>query len=177
MPGEQRHEDRYLWEALSHEGLLVRVIRKYLHNDSDVEEILGDTYVKLLEAGSDKQQDVRSVPAFAVAIASRLAIDRLRREKSCVIDSQRDTALPGVIDDRPPLEMTLDRERTLARLEAAIQSFSPACQRVLRLRWFRGLKVREIAVELGISENGVKYHLKKANKAFPNILFLLEKLP
>ena len=172
MSRVQRYEDRYLWEALNFEGLLRRVIKRYVDNDSDVEELLSETYERLVEVGSNKEHVVvQSVRTFAVSIAYHLAVDWLRQKKRCPIDPEGLKKILEWADGQAPLDETLDRELTMARLKKALHTFSPQCQQVLWLRWVADLTIPEIAERLGIGENGVKYHLRKAAKAFPGVLF------
>lgn len=47
----------------------------------------------------------------------------------------------------------------MQRINRAWRELPPKCQQVLRLRWREGLRVKEICVEMGLSQGMVKKYL------------------
>lgn len=72
-------------------------------------------------------------------------------------------------------EARLDREIPKKVKEGA--EFTPAQAEIVRLRVERGLEVKEIAKELGITLAGVYDHIKRIRKKDPNITFYSTKKP
>lgn len=63
--------------------------------------------------------------------------------------------------DDYPLGRLLSEELE-KEVQAAIERLPQDCQKVFRMSRFQGMKYQEIALELGISVNTVKYHIKRA---------------
>ena len=68
-------EERYLVQALEFESVLRACLYRYARNISDVEELLQETYARLLTAGASGEPEVRSVRAFSLTVARNVAFD------------------------------------------------------------------------------------------------------
>ena len=68
-----------------------------------------------------------------------------------------------MIDANP--EHTIDRERTFSGVYSMIQTLSPRQREVLILRYYEGLKIKEIAEIVKTSEGTVKSRLHYATEA------------
>ena len=69
----------------------------------------------------------------------------------------------SMIDANP--EHTIDRERTFSGVYSMIQTLSPRQREVLILRYYEGLKIKEIAEIVKTSEGTVKSRLHYATEA------------
>src|ERR1700749_2673602 len=79
-------EERYLVQALEFESVLRACLYRYARNTSDVEELLQETYARLLTAGSSNEPEVRSVRAFSLTVARNVAFDWLRHKQVVPIE-------------------------------------------------------------------------------------------
>ena len=65
------------------------------------------------------------------------------------------------IENKHPLESLLEQELE-NKINSIINELSPECRAVFKMSRFDGMKYEEIASELNISVNPVKYHMKNA---------------
>jgi tetratricopeptide (TPR) repeat protein len=94
--------DRYLLEALESEGLLRAYLFRYVRNPADVDELLHETYARLLVANPSGGAEVRSVRALALTIARNVALDHLRH-RDVVLHARADPRAHGEAQMLRPL--------------------------------------------------------------------------
>ena len=166
-----RNEERYLLQALEFEGALRACLYRYTHNKSDVEELLQETYARLITAGASDDPEVRSVRAFSLTIARNVAFDHLRHQQSVPIELVADLETLNVRDEAGQLDEIVNSHQELALLVEAIQELPDRCRQVFTLRKVYGYSQREIAARLAISENTVEQHLSRAARRCAQALF------
>ena len=171
VPQVARNEERYLLQALDFEGVLRACLYRYTRNNSDVEELLQETYARLLTAGSGKEPEVRSVRAFALTIARNVAFDWLRHKQVVPIELVADMEALDVLDEGEQVDEIVNGHQELAMLVKAIQDLPDRCRQVFTLRKVYGYSQKEIAARLQISENTVEQHLTKAARRCAQALF------
>jgi RNA polymerase sigma factor (sigma-70 family) len=154
-----REEDRGFWA-----DVLAR-IRRRTRSDDDAEDLLHSAYLRLFAYRAENE--VRQPVAFLVQTAANLAVDRHRQGK-------RISGLPietfnGNLEDNSPLqdEVLAARER-LRRVQAGLEKLPPRTRQVFVMHKVQGMKLREIAATLGITQSAVEKHVAKA------VLFLTE---
>jgi RNA polymerase sigma-70 factor, ECF subfamily len=101
--------------------------------------------------GRRRRRDKRRAP--------EVSIDEAREAQ----DASEGVAWEPVARDRLPPREIFERERWAA-LEASVRALPPQMRQVLRLRIVQDLKLREVAVVLGISVDTVKSHLFQARQ-------------
>lgn len=138
-------------------------LRAYLHGlvgASDVDDLIQDTYVRVLRARAAGA--VASPRGLLFATARNAARDLFRRRAVAnpvpiaEIDGSR------VFDEAPGVAETVSRRQENDLLAAAIAELPPRCREILVLRKFENLSHREIAQRLGIAEHTVEAQLTKA---------------
>jgi len=166
-----KSEERYLLQALEFEGVLRACLYRYTRNNSDVEELLQETYARLLTAAASGEPEVRSVRAFALTVARNVAFDWLRHKQIVPIELVADMEALDVLDEGEQVEEIVNSHQELAMLVKAIQDLPERCRQVFTLRKVYGYSQKEIASRLGISENTVEQHLTKAARRCAQSLF------
>jgi RNA polymerase sigma factor (sigma-70 family) len=157
-----RMEDRYLVASLEFEGVLRACLYRYARNVADVDELLQETYEHLLAAGAaPEREEVRSIRAFALTVARNVALSWLRHRQVVPIELVADLEALETLDDRDQVEEIVNSHQELALLTRAVARLPARCRQVFTLRKVYGLSQKEIAAELGISENTVEQHLAK----------------
>jgi RNA polymerase sigma-70 factor (ECF subfamily) len=130
-------------EVQPHEGSLRSYLRGKFPGHPDIEDLVQETYARLLQAR--EHGEVRAPKAFLFTTARNAAtIDGLAELES----------LP-VLEDRPGIPEAVAHDQELQLLAQAIAALPSRCRHVLTLRKIYGLSHREIAAQLGISEHTV----------------------
>jgi RNA polymerase sigma-70 factor (ECF subfamily) len=154
MPPQDPEQARWFAEEVQPHGLALRsYLRSQFPGYPDIEDLIQETYARLLQARA--QRPVRSTKSFLFATARNAAFDFFRRRKIASIDNVAEIELLPVLEDRPGVAETVCHDQEIALLAEAIQALPERCRRVLTLRKLHGLSHREIAQQLGISENTV----------------------
>jgi RNA polymerase sigma factor (sigma-70 family) len=164
-------EDRFLLHALEFESVLRACLYRYTRNASDVDELLQETYARLLVAGTSTQPNVRSMRAFCLTVARNVALDWLRHRQIVPIELVADMEALDVLDESAQIEEIVNAHQELSLLAAAVEQLPTRCRQVFTLRKVYGYSQKEIAAKLQISENTVEQHLTKAARRCAQVLF------
>ncbi len=140
-------------------------IRRRTRSDAEAEDLLHSAYLRLFAYRAE--HEVREPVAFLVQTAANLAIDRHRQGKR--ISGSPIEAFDAILEDNSPLqdEVLAARQR-LRRVQAGLQKLPPRTRQVFVMHKVQGMKLREIASTLGITQSAVEKHVAKA------VLFLTE---
>jgi RNA polymerase sigma factor (sigma-70 family) len=166
--------DRYLLEALESEGVLRAYLFRYVRNPADVDELLQETYARLLVAHPVRGSEVRSVRALALTIARNVALDWLRHRDVVPMDLVSDLASLDVLDEKAQVDEIVNSHQELALLAEVIAELPKRSRQVFTLRRVYGLSQREIAQRLGIREETVEQMLARAVRRCAEALFARE---
>ena len=160
-----RQGDEKAFEAVYREyyPLLCRFAMQLLRNAELVEEVVDDVFFALWERRSEI--DIRSLKAYLLKAVRNKSLNELNslehRQMTGRIDmGDRLDFISSLFDDAHPFEQLLARE-TEKRLRQIVDSLPEESRRVFMMQRTEGKTYAEIAMELGISVNTVKYHMKK----------------
>jgi RNA polymerase sigma factor (sigma-70 family) len=164
-------DERAIWlgrNVLPHEPALRTWLSRRRHDGLEIDDIIQETYTRLISAESVAHiLDARS---YAFQTAGSVVIDHLRRMKVVSISSVPDLDYLEVVSDDPsPERQVIDRDE-LHRLAQAIASLPAKVREVFTLRRIYGLSQREVAVKMGLSESTVEKHMSRG------FLIMLERL-
>src|SRR5580704_10179952 len=166
MGGTGRHvdrlEDRYFREALAYEGVLRAYLFRYAPNPSDVDELLQETYARLLGMAANDSSQIRSIRAFVLTIARNVALDWLRHQRVVPVELVADMSALDVLDERAKVDEIVSAREELELLAEVVAGLPTRCRQAFTLRRVYGLGQKEIAAHLGISENTIEQLLTRA---------------
>ena len=162
-----------------HYVLLCRFANQILNNAALAEEVVDDVIFYLWEHRSEVE--IRySIRAYLMRAVRNRCLNELQSQShreelhlsSFLSPESMDFLDFLFVDDKQPLEQELEDE-----LKRSIDELPLECRRVFYKSRFEQKKYEEIAEELGISVNTVKYHIKNAlaflQKRLGNYLKLL----
>jgi RNA polymerase sigma-70 factor (ECF subfamily) len=148
-------QTRWFAENLQpHEPLLRSWLRSRFPAECDCDDIVQESYVRVLRARA--RDEVRAPKAFLFATARNLALDRLRRVQVAGTNSLAEIDGLSVMDPEENIPEAVARAEEIELLTHAIQSLPERCRQVLTLRKVHGLSQKEIAARLGIAEHTVE---------------------
>jgi RNA polymerase sigma-70 factor (ECF subfamily) len=150
----------------THYSLLCSIASEFLKDDFLAETIVGDVILYLWEKRETIEVQT-SLRAYLVKSVRNKCLNY--RELQYVV---KETRLPEheelldakgnlLVSDNQPLALLLEKELEL-EIEKSINDLSDECRKVFELSRFEHKKYEEIALELNISVNTVKYHIKNA---------------
>lgn len=169
--------ERYLREALEFEGLLRAYLFRIVRNMADADELLQETYARLLVAPAAGGAEVRSVRALALTIARNVALDWLRHRDVVPVSLMSDLAALNVLDESAQVEEIVNTHQELALLAECVGELPERCRQAFTLRRVYGLSQAEIAERLGISEGTVEQLIARAVRRCAEYLFAREAAP
>lgn len=154
------YEERYLRAGQALGPRLRSAISRMVHRKDVIDELLQETFLRLLRAGKRSEPlAVHSMTGFVYSVARNVARDHLRRSKLDPVDC---APAPEISDPSQDPSEIVASEQELMLLQEAIEALPPRCRRIFTLRKVYGFSYKEIAVQLGISPHTVEAQLTKA---------------
>ena len=129
---------------------MFRLARKMLGDDAESKDVVSDVFAHLLDSGKDLRAD--TLQAYLLTSVRNRCINLLvkkQRSQAVVVDLNVENTDHELLDD---MYHYIDGQ------------LPPLSQQVLRLRYQQGLKYREIAEALQVSEVTVHNHLSQSLK-------------
>lgn len=165
--------DQYLLEALESEGVLRAYLFRFVRNAADVDELLQETYARLLTANPSDGQ-VRSVRALALTIARNVALDWIRHRDVVPMELVSDLAGLDVLDERAQVDEIVNTHQELKLMAAVVADLPKRIRQAFTLRRVYGLSQKEIAERMKISEKTVEQLLVRAVRRCADALYARE---
>ena len=128
---------------------------------ADVEDVVAEVFIKL--AGGLRRFAWRgpgSFSAWLFRIAHNEVAAHYRRAGAHTPDAPLETA-PDMRDERPEANPAPEAAEQAAAIRRLVAALPPRQQEVVLLRYFGGLRNREIAAILGLDERTVAAHLSR----------------
>ena len=155
-------DERAVWlgrYVLPHEPALRAWLRRRNLGGLDVDDIIQETYTRLVAAESIAH--IVDAKNYAFQIAGSVVIDHLRRMKVVPISSVPDLDCFDVVSDDPSPERQVIGRDELERLANMIARLPGKVRDVFVLRRVHDLSQREVAQRLGIAESTVEKHMSR----------------
>lgn len=143
----------FVEEVQPHEPELRAYLRKSFPSLADIDDLVQETYARVVRARS--AGGVSEARPYLFATARNTACDLFRRSRIVSITAIADIESLPVVEDRPSTFEALDRDKEIEILRQAIAALPQRCREVLTLCKLYGLSHREVAKQLGISEHTV----------------------
>jgi len=126
------------------------------------EDILQETFLKVYQ-NLNQIKHIENVGAWISAIATRTAIDFLRKEeRASFIEINEDLLYPSGRSEE--IEHLVETRMLKEKIEKHIQQLKPSYRQVIELKYRKGLSEKEMEKELNLSKSNVKTRLHRARK-------------
>jgi RNA polymerase sigma-70 factor (ECF subfamily) len=155
---------------------LYRIVRGYLHEEQEVEDVMQNTYLKSF----DKLQQFRGNSAFSTWLIrigineSLLRLREVKRSKTFYTSQQEmpDEKIIQLPDSKQmnPEKLAI-RQETRLLIEHAIDQLPEKYRVIYILKEVEGLDTEEIESCLGISANNIKVRLHRAKSLLKDVLY------
>lgn len=153
---------KYLYDQ--HYSMLCHVANGYLHDALLAESIVGDVIFHIWEIRETLEIST-TLRGYLMRSVRNRCINHIHSKQERVEVSfsnlSSEEPMQLVISDSYPLGQLLERELE-EKIQEAIGGLSGECRVVFMKSRFEEMKYDEIAQDLGISVNTVKYHIKNA---------------
>lgn len=146
-------------------GLVWKVISFYLNNPEDIKECVNDTFTEFYFCKEQYDTKKSSLPVYLTAIAKHLAISRYRNERR--YKTEAFPSAPAVIDRR------LELAEAKSDLAKAMSSLKPDELQIIRMKYYGGMTIQEIADSLHLPYETVKKRHQRSIGKLRHSLFLV----
>lgn len=141
-------------EILPHEQDVRRWLARLVVNFHDVEDIMQECYARFARLQSVAH--IEEPRAYFRITARNIALRQLRRARIVRIDALTEIDAVTLPTDEPSPERITGGRLELAHVRDLIAALPQRCRRVVEMRRIEGLSQREIARQLGVTENVVE---------------------
>ncbi|MEL7370230.1 MAG: sigma-70 family RNA polymerase sigma factor [Myxococcota bacterium] len=140
------------------ESVLYRC-RQLLRNEDAGWDAMHQTFVRAIRYRASFRRDAQP-QSWLFSIATRVCVDEINRQGRQPLDLESGVEITDALLTDPPrtMEDRLMQTRTVARL---LSAFSEKVQQIVVLRYFDELEVKEIALQMGVSERTVARRLQQ----------------
>lgn len=125
----------------------------------EAEDIVQDAYLHLLQ--KEKFETLDHPRAFLFRIASNLAVDALRKNRTRCRHAENELALCDAADSKSA-EAAAAEVIEMRRFQAALNELPPVCRQAFILNRIDGFTHAEIAAQLSVSIRTIDRHMVKA---------------
>ena len=158
------NEEAYKYLYRHHYALLCHIAREYVGDDFLAETLVGDVVFHLWEV-HETLDILVSLRSYLVRAVRNHCMDYLssKKERTEVAFSSipEEGEMRYLLSDDYPLGSLLEHELE-EEIHHTIRNLPEVCRKVFIKSRFEGKKYEEIATELNMSVNTVKYHIKNA---------------
>jgi RNA polymerase sigma-70 factor (ECF subfamily) len=152
-PGTE-HDQWFRDEVQPHEAMVRAWLRSRFQTETEVDDVVQEAMIRILRAR--EKGEIASPKAFLFATARNLCIQWARKTNRRATLSLADLDDLGVLDENEDIPEAIARSEELEFLTQAMQSLPDRCRQIVTLRKIYGMPQKEIARELGLSENTVE---------------------
>lgn len=152
-------------------GLLWKIIAGYLQNPEDIKDCINETFSSFYLQFNRYNPDRSSLSVYLSSIARHQAVTRFRHNcgKSEFTRSSGDLDRLPLMEDRGILQSELKTD-----MEKAMKNLRPDEWKIIRMKYYNGMSVREIADSLHLPYETVKKrHYRSLQKLRRSLLITL----
>ncbi len=150
-------EKRWFQEEIQPHERSLRAYLRVRFPTLDADDLIQDTYTKIFKIR--RGSPVESPKSLLFTLARNVAISLLRHENVVTMESMADLSDLRVLVDSPDAAESACHAQEIEIIKESISDLPERCRQVMTLRLIYGLRHKEIAQQLGISEHTVNNQL------------------
>lgn len=162
-PETSAAQDELAWfksEVQPHEPALRQFLRQHVGRAADVDDVVQESFIKVLRARSVGQ--IRSAKAFLFTVARNTACNIFRKQKIFAPVPVDELPEWRVLDGEQDVTHAVNRRLQQELLADVVAAFPERCREIFLRRVTDGLSYAEIARELAVSESTVRTQMARA---------------
>jgi RNA polymerase sigma factor (sigma-70 family) len=156
-----------LTAALKHESLLRKVLWRYTRNRADVDEILQETYIRLMHRSVEGIHNVRG---YAMRTAFNVAVELVRHRNVIPLELVADIDILEGLTDDALIEEVIQQHQELERLVRAVKQLPLQMQQAFVLAKVYGFSHQQIKARTRMSQRVLERRLTDAVRLVAAIL-------
>lgn len=149
-------------ELQPHEPELRAYLRRRFPEARDVDDLVQESYLRMFRAGSVGR--FACARAYLFATARNVALTLFRRPKIFSSLPVTDFSVLGVVEERADVAEQASTSQEVGLLLDAIDALPTRCRAIFILRKLQGIPQKEIARQLGLSEQTVQVQVARGAK-------------
>lgn len=164
-PVPPAHADDARWfaeQVRPHEPALRAYLRKRFADVHDIDEIVQESYVRVLAARA--KGGITSVRAYLFTTVRNAALSIVRRPRIFSDLAVTDFAVQRVAEEGVNVPEAVSVKQEIAILLEAIDALPARCREIFILRKLEGVSQKDIAARLGLSEQTVQVQIARGAK-------------
>jgi RNA polymerase sigma factor (sigma-70 family) len=156
-----------LTAALEHESLLRKVLWRYTRNRADVDELLQETYIRLMDRSVE---GIRNVRGYAMRTAFNVAYDHVQRRAVIPFEVLHDLDTLEDVNDEALTEEIICSHQELERVVRAVKQLPLQMQQAFVLSKVYGFSHPQIKARTKMSQSQLERRLADAIRLVAAIL-------
>jgi len=140
---------------------LLRHLKRLLRNPQDAQELLQETYVRVLQQVSLDKLEANN-RAYLFRIASNLVIDKARKDKRQFLQQHEFLEEEQLVSSLPSPQKMAESSQAMRQLKTVLASLTPRCRQIFILNRFKEMTYPEIAERLGVTTRTVERQMSIA---------------
>lgn len=155
-------------EVHPHDAQLKSYLRRSFPDVRDLDDVVQESYLRVWKR--HLVQPIVSAKSFLFQVARRLALNTVRHDRASPINVRvTETDASGVSVDKDLRDTLCTRQDVLLLLDA-INTLPSRCREIVLLRKIEGLSQKNIAEQLGLSEQTVQVQACRGLKRLQKVL-------
>jgi RNA polymerase sigma factor (sigma-70 family) len=149
-------------EVQPHEPLLRAYLQKQFPALADVDDVVQESHLRLLKAR--ERGPIASAKAYLFAIARNVAIGAFRKNRKIAGFPVNEIGGWDILEADTNVVESASLQQEVSLAAEAIDRLPGRCREIVVLRALHGLSHKEIAVQLGLSEQTVRVQVARGMK-------------
>ncbi|WP_019531567.1 RNA polymerase sigma factor [Dasania marina] len=145
----------------SYKDSLHRHIYRLLRNKDDAQELMQETYIRVLQRENLEQQE-SSAKAYLFKIATNLVIDKTRKDARQQLQQHVSIDDEELVSNNPSPDRQVQSQQVMTQLKIILNQLSPRGRHIFILHRFHDMSYPEIADKLNITTRTVERQMSIA---------------